>query len=201
MLGCTCCTTLTGIDHTDSLTIAWFWEYQPLYYSCKPICRAFVCSPPRHVAGAAHAVTACELRIPPPPPPPKFWLADTGILHTCLQALVCTAGSSLAVAVALIQLGGGGSNSLASLVLIWASSLPLGLLLQAILPLPPPQGPLPYGGLTPNYQLERAAAYRCVRPENPGGQHTLTSSSEATTSCTGCCSKPDHTDLQYWSTC
>ena len=123
--------------------------------------------------------------LPRRPPLPEFWLADTGILHICLQALVCTASSSLAVAVALIQLGGGGSNSLASLVLLWASSLPLGLLLQAILPLPPPQGPLPYGGLTPNYQLERAAAYRCVRLEDPGGQHTLASSSEGTTSCAG----------------
>ena len=47
------------------------------------------------------------------------------------------------------------------LVMAWASLLPVGLLLQALLPLPPPQGPLPYGGLTPHFAQERSDAYRC----------------------------------------
>ncbi len=80
-----------------------------------------------------------------------------------LQAIVCIASSSLAAAVVMIQMGGGGSGLLAFLVMAWASLLPLGLFLQAVLPLPPPQGPLPYGGLTPNFQHERAQAYRCAQ--------------------------------------
>ena len=80
-----------------------------------------------------------------------------------LQAIVCTASSSLAAAVVMIQMGGGGSGLLAFLVMAWACLLPLGLLLQAVLPMPPPQGSLPYGGLTPNFQHERAQAYRCAQ--------------------------------------
>ena len=80
-----------------------------------------------------------------------------------LQAIVCIASSSLAAAVVIIQMGGGGSGLLAFLVMAWASLLPLGLFLQAVLPLPPPQGPLPYGGLTPNFQHERAQAYMCAQ--------------------------------------
>lgn len=80
-----------------------------------------------------------------------------------LQAIVCTASSSLAAAVVMIQMGGGGSGLLAFLVMAWACLLPLGLLLQAVLPMPLPQGSLPYGGLTPNFQHERAQAYRCAQ--------------------------------------
>lgn len=80
-----------------------------------------------------------------------------------LQAIVCTASSSLAAAVGMIQMGGGGSGLLAFLVMAWASLLPLGLFFQAVLPLPLPQGPLPYGGLTPSFEHERAEAYRCAR--------------------------------------
>ena len=67
------------------------------------------------------------------------------------------------MAVAMVQLGSGKSGSLAFLMMTWASMLPLGLSLQALLPLPPPQGPLPYGGLSPHYQHERAASYRFDR--------------------------------------
>ncbi|KAA6419880.1 MAG: hypothetical protein FRX49_10243, partial [Trebouxia sp. A1-2] len=77
-----------------------------------------------------------------------------------MQAIVCTASSSLAAAVGMIQMGGGGSGLLAFLVMAWASLLPLGLFFQAVLPLPLPQGPLPYGGLTPSFEHERAEAYR-----------------------------------------
>ena len=79
-----------------------------------------------------------------------------------VQAVVCLASTSLAVAVAIIQVGGGRSGLLPMLVTAWALLLPLGLLLQAVLPLPPPHGPLPYGGLTPHFQRERAESYRHV---------------------------------------
>ena len=78
-----------------------------------------------------------------------------------LQSVVCGATGSLALAVALIQVGGGGAGALLFLVMAWASLLPVGLLLQAVLPLAPPQGPLPYGGLTPHFAQERSDAYRC----------------------------------------
>ena len=64
------------------------------------------------------------------------------------------------MAVAIVQVGGGKSGSLALIMVTWASLLPLGLLLQAVLPLPAHQGPLPYGGLSPHYQQERAQGYR-----------------------------------------
>ena len=75
--------------------------------------------------------------------------------------MVCGATGSLALAVALIQVGSRGTGALLFLVMAWASLLPVGLLLQAVLPLPPPQGPLPYGGLTPHFAQERSDAYRC----------------------------------------
>lgn len=81
-----------------------------------------------------------------------------------MQVVVCSATSSLALAVALIQVGGGGSGLLLFLVISWALLLPVGLLLQAALPLPPPQGPLPYKGLTPHFKQERSDAYRSTVP-------------------------------------
>ena len=84
-------------------------------------------------------------------------------LGLLLQAVVCSATGSLGLAVALIQVGGGqagGAGSLLFLVMAWALLLPVGLLLQAVLPLPPPEGPLPYGGLTPHFNKERSEAYR-----------------------------------------
>ena len=81
---------------------------------------------------------------------------DAGLL----QMVVCVAASSVALAVALLQVGGSSSGLLPLLVSLWALLLPLGLLLQAALPLPAPEGPLPYGGLTPHFQQERAAAHR-----------------------------------------
>ncbi len=78
-----------------------------------------------------------------------------------MQAVVCCASSSLAVAVATVQVGGGTSGLLGFLITAWALLLPVGLVFQALLPLPPPEGALPYGGLTPLFQRERAEAFRC----------------------------------------
>lgn len=78
---------------------------------------------------------------------------------------MCSATGSLALAVALIQLGrgqAGAAGSLLFLVMAWALMLPVGLLLQAVLPLPPPQGSLPYGGVTPHFSQERSDAFRFV---------------------------------------
>lgn len=100
-----------------------------------------------------------------------------------VQAVVCSATGSLALAVALIQVGGGGqAGSLLFLVLAWAFLLPVGLLLQAVLPLPPPQGPLPYGGLTPHFNQERSDAFRYDTPP-PTPHHTLVCRQHETADC------------------
>ena len=65
----------------------------------------------------------------------------------------------LAAAVAMIQVKGGSSGALGALLMTWALSLPVALFLHAVLPLPPPQGPHPYG-LHPNWDKERAQAGR-----------------------------------------
>lgn len=65
----------------------------------------------------------------------------------------------LAAAVATIQVQGGSSGALGALLMTWALSLPVALFLHAVLPLPPPQGPHPYG-LHPNWDKDRAQAGR-----------------------------------------
>lgn len=68
----------------------------------------------------------------------------------------------LALAVALVQVRGGASSAaLAGLLMAWAASLPVALFLQALMPLPPPAGPHPYG-LHPNWDQEQAQASRRV---------------------------------------
>lgn len=79
------------------------------------------------------------------------------VIHA--QVILCSMTGFLAAAVAMIQVKGGSSGALGGLLMTWALSLPVALFLHAVLPMPNPQGPHPYG-LHPNWDKERAQAGR-----------------------------------------